>query len=87
MIETGKELAALVKELGLVQVSDEGAIREVLARLLADNPQQVATYRGGKPATFGWFVGQAMKATAGKANPSVVNRILRELLDTGSGST
>ena len=50
-------------------------------RSLAANPQQVATYRGGKAATFGWFVGQVMKATAGKASPAVVNRLLKERLE------
>jgi aspartyl-tRNA(Asn)/glutamyl-tRNA(Gln) amidotransferase subunit B len=81
MIETGKGAGDLVSERGLAQVSDEGAIRVVLSGLLAANPQQVATYRGGKSATFGWFVGQAMKATQGKANPGLVNKLLRELLD------
>jgi aspartyl-tRNA(Asn)/glutamyl-tRNA(Gln) amidotransferase subunit B len=50
---------------------------------VAGNPAQVATYRGGKTATFGWFVGQVMKATGGKANPAVVNKLLREALDEG----
>ena len=48
--------------------------------MLAANPGQVASYRGGKAATFGWFVGQVMKATGGKASPAIVNRLLKEKL-------
>src|ERR1019366_783881 len=71
----------LVKEKGLVQISDEGPIRDAVAKVLADNPAQVATYRGGKAAAFGWFVGQVMKALAGRGNPGVVNRLLRDALE------
>ena len=81
LIATGRPVDELVKEKGLIQISDEGAIREVVAAILADHPAQVATFRGGKTASFGWFVGQVMKATGGKANPEVVNRLLREALD------
>jgi len=81
LIATGRSVDALVKERGLVQISDEGSIRDAVAAVLAEHPAQVATYRGGKAATFGWFVGQVMKATGGKANPEVVNRLLREALD------
>ncbi len=81
LIATGRPVDDLVKEKGLVQISDEGPIRDIVAAVLADHPQQVATYRGGKAASFGWFVGQVMKATGGKANPEVVNRLLREALD------
>jgi aspartyl-tRNA(Asn)/glutamyl-tRNA(Gln) amidotransferase subunit B len=83
MIATGKTPDALIMEKGLVQITDEGPIREGIARIVAANPAQVATYRGGKTATFGWFVGQVMKATGGKANPAVVNKLLREALDEG----
>jgi aspartyl-tRNA(Asn)/glutamyl-tRNA(Gln) amidotransferase subunit B len=81
LIATGRPVDELVKEKGLVQISDEGPIREVVATVLADHPAQVAAYRGGKTASFGWFVGQVMRATGGKANPEVVNRLLRETLD------
>ena len=81
LIATGRSVDALVKERGLVQISDEGAIRDVVAGVLAGHPAQVAAYRSGKTASFGWFVGQVMKATGGKANPEVVNRLLRETLD------
>ena len=81
MIETGKPAGALVKEEGLVQIADEGALREAVRKVLAESPAQVATYKGGKTASFGWFVGQVMKATGGKAAPAVVNRLLKEELE------
>jgi aspartyl-tRNA(Asn)/glutamyl-tRNA(Gln) amidotransferase subunit B len=80
MIDSGKAPDALISEKGLVQVSDEGALRDAASKVIEANPGQVATYRGGKAATLGWFVGQVMKATGGKANPALVNKILRELL-------
>ena len=81
LIATGRPVDELVKEKGLVQISDEGPIRAAVAAVLTGHPAQVATYRGGKTASFGWFVGQVMRATGGKANPEVVNRLLREALD------
>ena len=81
MIETGRAAADLVKERGLVQISDEGALRDAVRKVLAAHAVQVAAYRGGKTTTFGWFVGQVMKATSGKAAPAVVNRLLKEELD------
>ncbi|MFI5121236.1 MAG: Asp-tRNA(Asn)/Glu-tRNA(Gln) amidotransferase subunit GatB [Thermoanaerobaculia bacterium] len=80
LIATGQPVDDLVKEKGLLQISDEGAIRDAVARVLADNPAQVATYRGGKTAALSWFVGQVMKALSGKGNPSVVNRLLKDAL-------
>lgn len=71
----------LIRERGLVQLTDEGPIRAAVEAILAANAAQVAAYRGGKSAAFRWFVGQVMKATAGKASPAVVNRLLRERLD------
>ncbi len=76
------DVDALVREKGLVQVTDEAPIREAVEAVLAASPAQVAAYRGGKTASFGWFVGQVMKATGGKASPALVNRLLRERLDT-----
>jgi len=78
---TGKTPDELIRGKGLVQIADEGPILEAVRRVLAENPGQVATYRGGKAATFGWFVGQVMKATGGRASPAVVNRLLRAALD------
>jgi len=65
----------------LTQVSDEGAIRKAIAEVIAASPEQVAAYRGGKTAALGWFVGQVMRKTAGRANPQMVNALLREALD------
>ncbi len=81
LIATGRPPDELIRQRGLVQISDEGPIREIVQRVVSENPGQVATYRGGKAATLGWFVGQVMKATGGKASPAVVNRLLREVLD------
>jgi aspartyl-tRNA(Asn)/glutamyl-tRNA(Gln) amidotransferase subunit B len=65
----------------LAQISDEALLEETIARILADNPGQVATYLSGKEGLRGWFVGQAMKITRGKANPAVVNQLLDEQLN------
>ncbi len=81
LIATGRPPGDLIREKGLVQVVDEEPIREAIAKIVTASPAQVATYRGGKTATMGWFVGQVMKATGGKASPAVVNRLLREVLD------
>ena len=72
--------AAYVKERGLVMVDDDGALREVIRTVVAENPQSVQDYRGGKEKALGFLVGQTMKAMKGKANPQTVNAILRELL-------
>jgi aspartyl-tRNA(Asn)/glutamyl-tRNA(Gln) amidotransferase subunit B len=64
----------------LGQVSDEGAIREVCAQVIAENPDQVETYQGGKEGLMGWFVGQVMAKTQGKADPNLAREILEELL-------
>ena len=71
---------AIIKAKGLVQITDEGAIATAIEAIMAANPQQLADYRGGKDKLFGFFVGQAMKATQGKANPDVLNRLLKEKL-------
>jgi len=70
----------IIKAKGLVQITDEGAIAAAIDAIIAANPQQVADYRGGKDKLFGFFVGQAMKATQGKANPDALNRLLKEKL-------
>lgn len=81
MIDTGKTPDDLITEKGLRQVTDEGLLGDTVRKVVEANPQQVAAYRGGKAAAFGWFVGQVMKATGGKANPAVVNQLLRQALD------
>ncbi|EIT69268.1 MULTISPECIES: Asp-tRNA(Asn)/Glu-tRNA(Gln) amidotransferase subunit GatB [Hydrocarboniphaga] len=70
----------IIKAKGLVQITDEGAIAAAIDEIIAKNPGQVAEYRGGKDKLFGFFVGQAMKATQGKANPEALNRLLKEKL-------
>lgn len=69
-----------VKEHGLGQVNDEGELRATIEKIIADNPQSVADYRSGKEKAMGFLVGQTMKAMKGKANPGMVNKILKELL-------
>ena len=71
---------AYVEERGLKTVNDEDALRETIAGVIADNPQSVSDYRSGKEKAIGFLVGQTMKAMRGKANPSSVNKILKELL-------
>jgi len=78
MLETGDAPGKIVEDRGLKQTSDTGAIEEVIAGVLAANPNQLEQYRGGKEALFGFFVGQTMKAMAGKANPAVVNELLKK---------
>lgn len=69
-----------VEEKGLKSVSDEGELRAVVEQVIADNPQSVEDYHNGKEKAIGFLVGQAMKATKGKANPGMVNQLLKELL-------
>jgi aspartyl-tRNA(Asn)/glutamyl-tRNA(Gln) amidotransferase subunit B len=80
MLETGESAGAIVEARGLKQTSDTGAIEAVIAEVMEKNPNQLAEYRGGKEALFGFFVGQTMKAMAGKANPAVVNELLKKAL-------
>jgi aspartyl-tRNA(Asn)/glutamyl-tRNA(Gln) amidotransferase subunit B len=80
MLESGDGAAAIVEREGLKQTSDTGAIDAAVAKVLADNADKVAQYKSGKEALFGFFVGQTMKAMQGKANPQLVNQVLREKL-------
>ena len=80
MLETGDGAGTIVEREGLKQTSDTGAIDAAIAAILTANAEKVAEYRGGKEALFGFFVGQTMKAMAGKANPKLVNERLRALL-------
>jgi aspartyl-tRNA(Asn)/glutamyl-tRNA(Gln) amidotransferase subunit B len=77
---TGKDPKAVTEEKGLAQVSDEGAIEEEVQKILDANPDQVQQFKDGNEKVLGFFVGQVMKASGGKANPRVVNEILRKLL-------
>ena len=69
-----------IEEHGLKQVNDEGALKATVEKVIADNPQSVADYRAGKEKAIGFLVGQTMKAMQGKANPGMVNKLLKELL-------
>jgi aspartyl-tRNA(Asn)/glutamyl-tRNA(Gln) amidotransferase subunit B len=83
MLETGQDPSVIVEERGLRQTSDTGAIEAVIAGVLAANADKVAEYRSGKDKLFGFFVGQTMKAMQGKANPGVVNDLLKRALSEG----
>ena len=80
MWRTGSAAAAIVAEKGLEQISDSGAIEAEIDKVIKANPGQVAEFKGGNEKVIGWFVGQIMKATEGKANPKTVNEILRKKL-------
>ena len=81
MLETGHDASTIVDEKGLRQVTDTGAIDAAIDEVLAANADKVGEYRSGKVKLFGYFVGQTMKATQGKANPAIVNQILKAKLD------
>ncbi|MHB9144794.1 MAG: Asp-tRNA(Asn)/Glu-tRNA(Gln) amidotransferase subunit GatB [Symbiobacteriia bacterium] len=80
MVATGKDPEAIVKEQGLVQISDTSELERVIAEVIEKNPQPVADFRGGKESAAGFLVGQVMKATRGKANPGMVNELLKKAL-------
>lgn len=80
MFITGKDAAVIIKEKSLVQVSDRGTIEPIIEQIIAANPKEVEEYRSGKDKLFGFFVGQAMKQTGGKASPQLVNELLKEKL-------
>jgi aspartyl-tRNA(Asn)/glutamyl-tRNA(Gln) amidotransferase subunit B len=80
MFASGKDAAAIVEEKGLKQVSDTGALEAAVDKVMAENPDSVAEYRGGNQKLIGWFMGQIMKASGGKANPQMVNELLRKKL-------
>jgi aspartyl-tRNA(Asn)/glutamyl-tRNA(Gln) amidotransferase subunit B len=82
MARTGKSARHVVEEQGLTQMSDSAALEAIIQQVLADHPQQVADYRAGKQKLMGFFVGQTMKATQGKANPTLVNELLQKGLGT-----
>ena len=80
MIETGQKAEKIVEEKGLKQVTDTGAIKEQIIKILEANPDKIEQYKSGKDKLFGFFVGQVMKESKGKANPQIVNQLLKELL-------
>lgn len=80
MMKDGTKASEIVEKKGLSQISDEGAIKEVCQRVVDANPEQLEKYRGGKVQLLGFFVGQVMKETKGRANPKTVNDLMKEIL-------
>ncbi len=80
MWESGASAADIVAQKGLKQITDEGAIEAIVAQVIADNPGQVEQFKAGNEKLIGWFVGQVMKVSQGKANPALVNQILKQKL-------
>ncbi len=80
MFETGQDPAIIVEEKGLKQITDTGAIEAAVDQVIADNPEQADDVRAGNGKAIGWFVGQVMQKTQGKANPQAVNKLLRDKL-------
>jgi aspartyl-tRNA(Asn)/glutamyl-tRNA(Gln) amidotransferase subunit B len=80
MLETGQGASAIVEEKGLKQTNDTGAIEVEIAKIMAANEDKVTEYRSGKDKLFGFFVGQTMKAMQGKANPQIINDLLKKAL-------
>ena len=80
LFENPRDPEEIIKEKGWIQISDEGAIKEVVLKILEANPQSVADYKGGKDKALGFLVGQAMKETKGKANPQMLNKMFIEEL-------
>ena len=80
MMKDGTSASKIVEERGLSQISDEGAIKEIVQKIVDANPAQVEAYRGGKVQLLGFFVGQVMKETKGRANPKTVNELVKEIL-------
>jgi len=81
MAKTGKAPKLIVEEKGLVQMSDQSAIEDVVSRVLSESPEEVEAYKNGKKKLMGFFVGQVMKKTKGRANPKMVNELLGKMLD------
>lgn len=81
MLESGKSPKQIVEEQGLVQISDEGAIKAIVLQVIENNPKSVADYKAGNTKAIGFIVGQVMKETKGKANPGLVNKLIAEVLN------
>ncbi|HHY70304.1 MAG TPA: Asp-tRNA(Asn)/Glu-tRNA(Gln) amidotransferase GatCAB subunit B, partial [Thermoanaerobacterales bacterium] len=81
MFDTGKSPEDIVKEKGLVQISDEAELESIAKKVIDNNPKSVQDYKNGKKKALGFLVGQIMKETRGKANPQMANTILSRLLN------
>ena len=82
MFETGKKPLVIIEEKGLVQISDSSAIEEIVDKVLSENPQSIEDFKAGKDRAVGFLVGQVMKASRGKANPQIVNKLITEKLNS-----
>ena len=82
MAQSGKPPKTIVKEKGLVQITDSGAVEKIVSEVIANCPMEVEAYKNGKTKLLGFFVGQVMKETRGKANPKLVNEILKKKLES-----
>ena len=80
ILKDGEKASAIVEKKGLSQITDTSAIKEICQKIVDANPNQVEAYKGGKNQLFGFFVGQVMKETKGRANPQTVNQLLKEIL-------
>ena len=80
MVATGRDPEAIIKEKGLVQISDSGALEAVAQEIIDANPKEAADFKAGKTKVMGFFVGQLMKKTKGQANPQLANEIFQRLL-------
>jgi aspartyl-tRNA(Asn)/glutamyl-tRNA(Gln) amidotransferase subunit B len=81
MLETGEGAQKIVEKQGLAQISDEGALKAIIGKIVAANPDSVAKVKAGQERVFGFFVGQVMKETKGQANPELVNKLIKEAID------
>jgi aspartyl-tRNA(Asn)/glutamyl-tRNA(Gln) amidotransferase subunit B len=81
MLETGKAPEEIVKEQGITQISDEEELERLIGEVIMENPDSVDDYRGGKEKALGFLVGQVMRKTQGRANPQLVNEMLRRSLE------
>ncbi len=81
ILKTGEDAESLVEKKGLSVISDESSILPIIKKIIESNPEQVAAYKGGKDKLFGFFVGQAMKETKGRANPQMLNKLLKDELN------
>ena len=80
--ETGSNADEIINDQGLVQIQDENVLEEVITKVIESNTKQVEDYKNGKDKLFGFFVGQVMKETQGKANPQAVNDLLKKALNS-----
>jgi aspartyl-tRNA(Asn)/glutamyl-tRNA(Gln) amidotransferase subunit B len=80
MSVSGKTPMEIVDEMGLAQVSDSSELEGIVDKIIADNPEEADAFRGGKTKLMGFFVGQVMKASGGKANPKIVNALINDKL-------